>query len=201
MKKNNILKISCLLLGASIITELSGQVKIGNNATSIDPSAVLELEKTNQGLLITRIALTGATDNSTISSPANSLLIYNTATAGSGGDAVAPVFYFWGHNNLCSMTLDSMMLPDMNTTDGSTVQLLTFSDTSRQFESGLYRIIGCVHLDWPGPGSGANKDFNAGVEIWNFFNQYQLSEFTSVAEPGVDPHPYISVFPQPANPM
>lgn len=95
MKRTEFLKMSLFILSVCFFVDLQAQVKIGNNASSIDPSAVLELEKTNQGLLIPRIALTGATDNTTIENPANSLLIYNTANNGSGGDVVGPGFYFW----------------------------------------------------------------------------------------------------------
>lgn len=71
------------------------QVAINTDGSAPDNSAMLDLKSSNKGLLITRIALTGATDNTTIASPANSLLIFNTATAGSGEDAVVPGFYFW----------------------------------------------------------------------------------------------------------
>jgi hypothetical protein len=89
------LKMTGVLMFSLLAIALQSQVKIGNNPAILNPSAVLELEKTNQGLLITRIALTGATDVTTIPSPANSLLIYNTATAGSGGNAVTPGFYYF----------------------------------------------------------------------------------------------------------
>jgi len=41
------------------------------------------------------VALTGAADVSTISTPATGLLVYNTATAGSGATAVTPGFYYY----------------------------------------------------------------------------------------------------------
>src|SRR6185503_20612357 len=49
----------------------------------------------NKGLLIPRVALTATIDNTTIASPSISLLIYNTATAGTGSTAVTPGFYYW----------------------------------------------------------------------------------------------------------
>lgn len=85
-------RLSMLTAGSTL---LSAQVKIGENATSVHPSAVLELEKSNQGLLITRVALADALDQTTIAAPANSLLIYNTSTSGTGSDAVGPGFYYW----------------------------------------------------------------------------------------------------------
>lgn len=74
------------------------QVKIGNNPTIISSKAILEMESTNKGVLIPRIELTG-TNNiapfSSLSTTDESLLIYNTATTGSGTTAVIPGFYYW----------------------------------------------------------------------------------------------------------
>lgn len=52
------------------------QVKIGSNPTLVDPSAILELESTEQGLLIPRMSIS---ERLLISSPANGLLIFNTS--------------------------------------------------------------------------------------------------------------------------
>jgi hypothetical protein len=46
-------------------------------------------------MLIPRVALTGTGDATTIPSPATSLLVYNTAAAGSGTTAVVPGYYYW----------------------------------------------------------------------------------------------------------
>ncbi len=50
-----------------------------------------EVKSADKGMLIPRVALTGITDETTISSPAVSLMIYNTATA----TDVTPGFYYW----------------------------------------------------------------------------------------------------------
>ena len=89
------LKFFAVVALSLLMTYLPAQVKIGDNPGLINSSAALELEKTNMGLLITRVALTGATDNVTVPVPANSLLIYNTANAGTGGNIVSPGFYYW----------------------------------------------------------------------------------------------------------
>jgi len=95
MKTSICLRIIGVIASSLLITCLPAQVKIGDNPSVQDPSAVLELEKSNMGLLITRIALTGATDITTIPGAANGLLIFNTVAAGSGGDAVSPGFHYW----------------------------------------------------------------------------------------------------------
>jgi len=69
-------------------TKTYSQVGIGTNTPAA--SAQLEVSSTNKGLLIPQIALTGSTDALTISSPANSLLVYNTAIT---SDVVKGYYY------------------------------------------------------------------------------------------------------------
>jgi len=72
--------------------------KIGVNAMTIDPNAVLELNSTNKGLLLPRLALV-ATDNvapmtGTIE---KGMTVYNTTTKSGveGSTEVTPGFYYW----------------------------------------------------------------------------------------------------------
>ena len=71
---------------------------VGINGTGAAPnaSAMLDVSATNKGLLIPRVALTAANSNSPIgASITTSLLVYNTATAGAGTNAVSPGYYYW----------------------------------------------------------------------------------------------------------
>jgi hypothetical protein len=69
-----------------------GQNKnMGVGTLTPDPSAILELQSTDKGLLIPRVSLTSLTDVVTIPSPAISLLVFNTNAALSGGIG----FYWW----------------------------------------------------------------------------------------------------------
>jgi hypothetical protein len=67
----------------------------GIGTTTPNASAKLDVYSTNKGFLPPRIALTGTTDASTISSPVAGLLIYNTASAGTAPNNVVPGYYFW----------------------------------------------------------------------------------------------------------
>jgi len=69
-------------------------VGIGANTFTPDNSALLELQSTNSGLLIPRVPLTSATDATTISSPATSLMVYNTNTNGTAPNNVYPGYYY-----------------------------------------------------------------------------------------------------------
>ena len=74
---------------------LSGKAQTGIGTTSPSPSAKLEVASTNQGFLPPRIALTATNAASPVTSPAIGLLVYNTATAGTAPNNVAPGYYFW----------------------------------------------------------------------------------------------------------
>ena len=78
--------IFCLLF---IIT-ISIKAQVGIGTTNPIGSSMLEINATNKGVLIPRVTLTGSTDATTIASPANSLLVYNTATTSD----VVPGYYY-----------------------------------------------------------------------------------------------------------
>jgi len=70
-------------------------LKVGNNPTTVTNSAVLDVEATNKGALLPRVALTGTTDVTTIANPANALTVFNTANAGTAPNNVTPGYYFY----------------------------------------------------------------------------------------------------------
>ena len=100
MKTKQIVKqaflAASLLFSANHTNFLIAQ-NIGINGTGNSPaaSAGLDVDFTNKGFLAPRVALTAANAAGPISSPANSLLVYNTSTAGTGVNAVTPGYYYW----------------------------------------------------------------------------------------------------------
>ncbi len=94
MKKIYILSV--LLLEITFSAYPQGNVGIGTNTPS--SSAKLDIDvssdATKSGLLIPRVALTSTTDATTIPTPATSLLVYNTAPAGSAPNNVTPGYYY-----------------------------------------------------------------------------------------------------------
>ena len=70
--------------------------QIGVGTSTVDASAKLQIDATDRGFLQPRLALTGTADAATIASPATGLMVFNTATAGSGATAVTPGVYY--HN-------------------------------------------------------------------------------------------------------
>ncbi len=81
------------LLFATILS-FSQSVSINGSGAAPNASSILDMSAVNnKGLLIPNIALTGSSDNTSISSPATGLMIYNTATA---GDVTPGYYYFNG---------------------------------------------------------------------------------------------------------
>lgn len=88
-------------LAVQITIMASAQVGIGVSS-SVDASAKLQVDASNRGFLPPRVALQGTNDaqlsgssSPRIASPATGLLVYNTATAGSGTTAVTPGIYYY----------------------------------------------------------------------------------------------------------
>lgn len=72
----------------------SGNVGIGTTAPH--SAALLELSATDKGFLPTRVALWSADFWwPLVGSPVDGMLVYNTATSGTGQNAVSPGYYYW----------------------------------------------------------------------------------------------------------
>ena len=90
-------KMTALFVAGLFCLIATAQVGIGT--TSPNSSAALDVQSNNKGVLIPRVALIAANTAAPVSSPADALLVYNTATAGTGGNTVAPGFYYWNASN------------------------------------------------------------------------------------------------------
>lgn len=70
--------------------KVDAQVKMGNNPTTLNANAELELESTNRGLLLPRLALSATTNFSPLTAHIAGMTVYNTATTGD----VVPAYYY-----------------------------------------------------------------------------------------------------------
>jgi hypothetical protein len=71
-------------------TTASAQIKVGDNPTLINPSAIMELESANEGFLLPRLPLTNVSLPAPLSEHLVGMIVYNTATA----IGVVPGFYY-----------------------------------------------------------------------------------------------------------
>lgn len=87
--------IAMLLLQAHLNCAKAQSVGIASTAITPDASSMLEIQSNSKGLLIPRVALTATNAAGPVTSPAASLLVYNTATAGTAPNNVIPGYYYW----------------------------------------------------------------------------------------------------------
>jgi polyhydroxybutyrate depolymerase len=97
-----------------------------------------------------------------------------------GEDALSAdqiINYFTALNGC--VQIDTLLLPDLDTLDKSTVEKISYTDCSDSSNVIYYRVIdgghswpgGVIDYDWAG---NRNMDINAGVEILNFFKNHKL---------------------------
>jgi hypothetical protein len=71
-------------------SQLYAQVKVGNNPSAANPDAVLEIESTNKGLLLPRLALVSTTLAAPLSNFVKGMIVYDTVTV----NDVTPGMYY-----------------------------------------------------------------------------------------------------------
>jgi hypothetical protein len=154
MKKN--ILTALLLIGVSL-TSIAQNVGINATGANPDASAMLDVSATNTGMLIPRVALTARNVAAPVVSPALSLLVYNTATAGTSPNNVTPGFHYWtgtawvplltggtttGGWNLAGNTGTDAAINFMGTTDDKAV---TFkSNNANYLQMGSRQTLGLV---------------------------------------------------------
>jgi hypothetical protein len=85
MKKALLIVVATLSFGYA-----NAQMKLGTNPTTTNSNALLEMETTNKGLLLPRVALTSTISFAPLTAHVAGMAVYNTATAGD----VTPGYYF-----------------------------------------------------------------------------------------------------------
>ena len=78
----------------------SAYSQVGIGTSSPNSSALLDMTSTNKGFLLPRLNLTGINDNTSILNPANGLLFFNLAAAGTGSNAVAANSLYFRQNSV-----------------------------------------------------------------------------------------------------
>ncbi len=103
---------------------------------------------------------------------------YFRDATGSGWSVEKTINYLVQYNN-CSLQADTLLLPDNDTTDNSTIEKISWTNCSDNISIIHYKVIGGGHT-WPGGNNDGipniygnlNNDINGSAEIWNFFKNY-----------------------------
>ena len=107
----------------------------GIGTTNPDASAKLEVNSSNKGFLPPRVALTASNVSSPITTPANGLIVYNTATSGTAPNNVSPGYYYWNNSawiNIIGSTTSSTI-----TGNGTTSTIANFGSVINEQSVGF----------------------------------------------------------------
>jgi hypothetical protein len=146
-KKHAVMYKSLLFLIFCFPLMVSAQSAVGTSTPHA--SAKFEVYSTNQGFLAPRIALTGTNDATTIKNssgtttpPATGLMVYNTATAGSGSTAVTPGYYSYNGSSW-----ERMGTPSTTIVDGTvgSYRVTPLAVNATEYPTG-YDVIGSITL-------------------------------------------------------
>jgi hypothetical protein len=109
-------KLIILLVLMTIGLSVNSYAQYGFGTNNPNQKAIIDASTvTDKGFLIPKVALTGATDVSQIAvtntEADKSLMIYNTATAGTSPNQVSPGFYYWNGTKWMRLGLTWFFMP------------------------------------------------------------------------------------------
>lgn len=107
---------------------------------------------------------------------------------------------YWVKYNKCSTSATKTMVPNSSTSDACTAEHYVWPGGKDGSSVELYKIIDGAHT-WPGSSISTgvtNQDFNACKEIWRFFSQYSLDQFSLGIKEGDFSQNTVSIYPNPA---
>jgi len=105
-------------------------------------------------------------------------------TGAPGGTPVETGIDWWVTNNNCPPTKVVTNIPDINTTDGSTVEKWFYGPCDNNSEVVLFKIDGGEHT-WPGVAfiiGVTNQDIDGSGESWLFFRKHSMTTILSQKE-------------------
>ena len=125
----------------------------------------------------------------------DSIVPYNGNT---GSLSIEDVISYWVNYNNCQTNPTTTTLPDINPSDGSTVEHVIYSVGDNGVTTEHMKIIGGGHT-WPGSAitlPETNQDINASMEIWHFFSRFDINGILSVPE---FDNIQVNIYPNPTN--
>ncbi len=137
---------------ALILSFLSSVSQVGIGTDIVEPNAILQIESTNQGLLLPQISLTSSTDVITITNPEESLLVFNTNTL----NDVYPGYYYWDGAAWARFTTDEKpSIKYINTSTqnvNANTNLNLFGAIQWNSDTSYYEVLNVSNLKIKRPG-------------------------------------------------
>lgn len=113
---------------------------------------------------------------------------------------IEDVVEHWVTFNECNPSPTVTPVPNTDTDDGCTATHYVYNDGLLGSTVEFFKIEDGQHT-WPGSDfvtGVTNNDFNASVEIWRFFSQFNLAHLTSSIETNEKPADF-EIYPNPSN--
>jgi hypothetical protein len=153
--------ISIFALVLSMSAACFSQVKVGNNATIINPNAIFEIESADKGFLLPRLALRATTNPFPLSAFVEGMLVYDTATI---GDITPGLYYCDGTKWIRSSSGSSNTAPENawkltgnNSTQPGTNFIGTTDDKDLVFKTNGIERLRLTKEGWLGIGEANPK--------------------------------------------
>ena len=109
---------------------------------------------------------------------------------------IPDVISYWVDHNNCETTPTTTTLPDVDVSDGSTIEYSVYEDGVNGITTEHMKVIGGGHT-WPGSilnSAGTNQDIDASMEIWLFFSRYDINGLLSTDD---YENRNVSIYPNP----
>ena len=86
--------------------------------------------------------------------------------------SIDDVLEYWVENNICNTQPTVTSIENTDTTDGSTVNHIVYSNGKNGVTTEHFKVFNGDH-DWPG--IWGNMDINASIEVWKFLSRYNIN--------------------------
>ena len=98
--------------------------------------------------------------------------------------SIEDVMTYWVNYNNCDEPPSTVVFPDIDPTDGSTVEHIVYQNGDNNVTTEHMKVLGGRHT-WPGSAynfPGTNQDINASMEIWEFFSRFDINGTLSTGD-------------------